>query len=213
MFKGSRKHTVLFALHSNDCISSVPAWIRVDSGCGVCLLCAERAYSNSFSMFCFEIPSLLRLYLQRSISHCKTLTRFYNRVVFFGFFLINPRFSSSFLTFLIVSVTYAQRKAAVTFPACVGVSVRSTYVDRCPGADKSPLMAKKQPSNCLPTDPTCSLLFLWLRMKATVAWTVDITHTDIRGHSTVGHLRLILLYIRSTLNIDIVVKHNKSCYV
>lgn len=54
MFKDSRKHTVLFALHSNDCISTVPAWIRVDSGCGVCLLCAERAYSNSFSMFCFE---------------------------------------------------------------------------------------------------------------------------------------------------------------
>lgn len=83
--------------------------------------------------------------------------------------------------FLALSVTYAERKAAVTCPACVGVRVRSTYVDRCPGADKSPLMAKKQPSKRLPTDPTCSLLFLWLGMKATVAWAVDITCTDIRG--------------------------------
>lgn len=87
--------------------------------------------------------------------------------------------------FLTLSATYAERKAAVTCPACVGVRVRSTYVDRCPGADKSPLMAEEQPSERLPTDPTCSLLFPWLGMKATVAWAVDIACTDIRGPSAV----------------------------
>lgn len=81
MFKGSRTHTVLFALHSNDCTSSVLRGLEWILGVE-CVYFVLKGLIQILSA-CFALKYQVCCVCTcsgASVTHCKSLKRFHNRV-------------------------------------------------------------------------------------------------------------------------------------
>lgn len=109
----------------------------------------------------------------------------YSFVIFFNTLHSNSLPNTFYTCVIKLYVERSLEKNVCHSSMCWRVCTGHTLVDRCPGADKNPLMAEKQ--ICLANWSQLFSRFYGFKIKATVAWAVGISHISIQRRSVAKH--------------------------